>query len=465
MGRHLRRESLIAFLVTAVIVYSVHQIMGVEKFPWDAGDYWWLSHINNLLGFPKQIRGIVFPVILAPMRFVEDYFPQVGHIPFRVGTSLFYSIGLAVLLPDIYRMLFGGRITLVRRLVPAILTCIIYPGVIVYPLTDFPALLFHALAAWCMIKASEWKRVPYALLAAAGAASYAAYNIRPIYLMTFVFIILYTLLIGYTGVSVKRRLSYVLVIFCGAAAISSPQFFANARNGILSPMVQTAQFKETSELSLFGYQLLWGLTLQRYETSLDPSSPSPTLYYMDRAGEKFFVDNHVDGLQFSVSKYIGLALSHPIDILGIMGRHFINGLDVRDGGVYTTNISPNRDLISFLNYNVVFLGFLLTLWAAATRNKEKGSRIQVYYWMVFFLLPVLMILPGAIETRFFLPLHLGLYSVIAFESNRRFIAFIGRQEMLLIFAYSVVSSVYFAVSLSSMSSLQYFYDDKYKGPL
>jgi hypothetical protein len=94
-------------------------------------------------------------------------------------------------------------------------------------------------------------------------------------------------------------------------------------------------------------------------------------------------------------------------------------------------------------------------FAAASRER----------WLVLIalLLPVAAIVPGAVETRFFLPLHLLAYGVIAFrfdplvqqESIRRH----GLTQVATIVA---AAAVFFAVSLETMANVKYHWPDQYK---
>jgi len=228
-----RYETTLAFSATFLLFLCVHQYHAVSKFYWDAGGYWDLSALKNLLHFPNELRGYFYPALLAPIRLLEDMFSAGGHMPFRVISSALYAYVFSSLLPEFFVTCFGGRPSLPRRLAAPLLLSIFMPGVLIYPLSDL----------------------------------------------------------------------------LGAATASIPQMLINLRHhDIASPAVATSG---SGSNLLFAAQFLWGITAQKYETSVNPASPGAGLFYMDRAGEKFFAEHEIDGRNFSVTAYMKLMLHKP----------------------------------------------------------------------------------------------------------------------------------------------------------
>src|SRR5690606_17747691 len=110
---------------------------------------------------------------------------------------------------------------------------------------------------------------------------------------------------------------------------------------------------------------------------------------------------------------------------------FINGLDVRDGEGYIKEFGKPKTFWSILSFLLIYVAaWTLYLRHAAGRNyvtqgavqadqhcsnKWGRSAIRTWpFWLATLLLPVLAIAPGAIETRFFLALHMLAYGTIAF---------------------------------------------------
>ncbi|AHG43670.1 hypothetical protein N018_21045 [Pseudomonas syringae CC1557] len=457
-----RRQEIAAFMTTTLIFMILHKIMNVAAFPWDSGHYWNLSRAAYLLNFPNTIRGYFYPALLAPVRYLSDAFIILGYIPFRITSSLVYAYFFTILLPVFYLKVFGGQISFLRRMIIPILVAILFPGVIVYTLSDLPALALMVGSSFCMLcsvgTTPRFKR--FALLALSGVLAYGAYNTRTIYLFPAALLALGTVFIIYYKHPVLNKISAILVFLSGAAIAAIPQACINLKHhDILSPLVITSTTQ-----SLFVSQLLWGITLQRYETSVDPASPGPAVFYMDSAGERFFDDNKIGNKPFELSTYFTLLLENPLDFLGIYGRHFINGLDLRDGEVYTIGQSRDRNTLALFNFLTIFSGLLIISISVSAQRAKIGKKLKTAFWALICLLPAIAIVPSAVETRFFLALHLAIYCAIAFTSDLGSIRNSLRQHWLLIGAALGVSAIlFFSVTTTTMTDPKYFYSDLYRG--
>ncbi|MFD2884486.1 hypothetical protein ACFS4T_25475 [Pseudomonas lini] len=138
---------------------------------------------------------------------------------------------------------------------------------------------------------------------------------------------------------------YNCVYFWGLFIVALPQMAINKRiHDVATPLV----FATVQGKSLMATQLYWGVTIQRYETYNGGDTPAPSLYYKDSAGitlrslyESQFTNDP------TIAGYISLVAKHPVQFIGIYGRHFINGIDVRDGLVYATKPSINKSIVAF----------------------------------------------------------------------------------------------------------------------
>ncbi|WP_153015266.1 hypothetical protein [Pseudomonas syringae] len=166
-------------------------------------------------------------------------------------------------------------------------------------MSDLPALALMVGSSFCMLcsagTTSRFKR--FALLTLSGFLAYGAYNTRTIYLFPAALLALGTVFIIYYKHPALNKISAILVFLSGAAVAAIPQVSINLKHhDILSPLVITSTTQ-----SLFVSQLLWGITLQRYETSVDTASPGPAVFYMDSAGERFFADKNIGSEPFELS--------------------------------------------------------------------------------------------------------------------------------------------------------------------
>jgi hypothetical protein len=60
---------------------------------------------------------------------------------------------------------------------------------------------------------------------------------------------------------------------------------------------------------------------------------------------------------------------HPLHFLGLYTRHAINGLDVRDGILYTLEASPLRTGLAWFNFTVLALA-CWDAWSLRTRSMQ-----------------------------------------------------------------------------------------------
>lgn len=457
-----RYEGTLAFGATFLLFLFVHQYHGVSTFYWDAGGYWELSALKNLLDFPDEIRGYFYPALLAPIRLLDDMVAAEGHLPFRVVSSALYAYVFSTLVPDFFVTCFGGRQSLQRRLVAPLLLSIVMPGVLIYPLSDLAALTLSFTAGWCVIKArSAPSKLAFFLVFLAGGLAYGAYNTRTIYIFPGFLLALSIPLLVYKGSLPLLRASFCATFVLGAAIASIPQIVINLKhNDVASPAVLT---NGSGNNTLFAAQLLWGITVQKYETSVNPASAGAGLFYMDRAGEKFFAQHEIDSRNFSVEAYLQLMLNEPFYFAGLMGRHFVNGLDVRDGVVYSQGDSINRNIVSFVNFCIVFLGFVVVGRALTHRLSISQQTLLASMWAIYFLVPVVAIIPSALETRFFLSLHLTLYVFIAFKADQQLFQTLRRYWVIFILGFVLSAAQFQAISQATMAGLEYSYSDAYRG--
>lgn len=220
---------------------------------------------------------------------------------------------------------------------------------------------------------------------------------------------------------------------------------------------------------------MWGITIQRYETTIDPTSPSASRYFIDKAGEKLFVSESLEKSSVTIANYISLVMRHPVDFLGIYGRHFVNGLDLRDGEVYVKNSKGVNNKLAVLNFFVLALGLFSALvrydvWkttgpASSTNLSENRASAEIIWPICAFilLLPIFAILPGAVETRFFLPLHVLLYCTIAFNAfAMEMTLYVKKHWIPVLLGFGFLSIIFFAVSTNTMSSMEPFINPPYR---
>lgn len=460
-----------AFVLAVAFFLILHQIHNVQYFPWDAKGYWELSNPEIFFNYPKEIRGYFYPFLLLPAHFLSNLFGEYQNYSYRFLSAFAYAYALTIVLPEFYVRVFGGKLTTSRRIVVPLLIAILFPGLIIYPLSDLPAflLLIGSINALLNAKNAISFTVKLSFTAFGGVLAAGAYNTRTIYLFPLLCIFCAIPFYFFSAQSIKNRFLGILAFATGLLLVCLPQSFINhSTHETWSPAV----ISQKTDKSLFALQLMWGITIQRYETTIDPTSASASRYFMDKTGEKLFISESLENGEVTIAEYISLVVRHPLDFLGIYGRHFVNGLDLRDGEVYVRNASWINNKIAALNFFVLALGFLSALvrygeWkskgeASSIKNRSTADTI----WPLFaflLLLPVFAIIPGAIETRFFLPLHVLLYCTIAFNvSSREITIYLKDHWMPVLLGFIFLSIMFFAISTNTMSSMQPFIHPPYR---
>lgn len=410
----------IAFMGIALAFLVVQQFLQIDRFYYDSALYWDQGHPSRFLG--TTVRGYVFPLFLHGLRHITDATAD-PVFAYGILASLIYAYVLAVLLPRWFVGIFGGDVSLGRRLVPGVLLAVMFPGLVFYPLSDLPALLLAFGSLYCVYRVASspelrrW-RLPALLAILAGALAMAACNVRPIYVFMLPGLLLLVFFL-FKG----RRVSFLALTLVGMALAGLPQSVINAKaNGTFSPLVTHPVGKN----SLFAAQLVMGITVQRYETSY----VSGSLSYIDPAGMRlvrkvgdsapiFTFAEYQHGMAdrvVSVADYVRLAAQFPLDFLGIYVRHVVSGLDARDGEVYVAQSTADRNFKSLIGFGLLATA-VLTLLSRRLPSRAPPPRPAVRFALAaaaLLLLPVAAIVPGAVESRFFLPLHLLAYCVIAF---------------------------------------------------
>ena len=417
-------EKIIAFILATMLMMAAQYYINAQKFDGDAEVYWRLSSSIWDFSFPQVIRGYFYPLLLSPLKLASEAFPSTGYMAFYVVQALAYSFALTILLPYLFTRLVGGEISFVRRLVLPVLTAVFFPGLISYPLSDLPAFCLIVASVSLILYASEKNNIFQSaiLFFLAGIFLYGAYNTRTIYLFTLIPVVIFSpiFLLKNKKNTYRALLSVVLILGCALAAL--PQALINLKYLNSPTPFVVATIKDSS---LFAKQLKWGITIYRYETGYDINSKEIfPVFYVNPTGENVIKEYGSGGASATIAWYFGAFLSDPISFVKIYTTHFINGMDVRDYDTYTKYRSKESSLRSVASISISLLGlfFLVALivrksgWTRESARKEFTLRLV---WVGILLLPVILIIPSAIETRFFLPLHLLAYSALAFGFSIR----------------------------------------------
>lgn len=412
-------EKLAALILATLLMFLAQLYINPQTFLGDAYNYWDLSSKIWEFSFPKSLRGYVYPLLLSPARIFFDAYPGTGYLAVHLIQAVAFSFALTISLPYVFSKVLGGRITLMRRLVAPALVAIFFPPLIAYTLSDLPAFCLIVGALALILKASEQKNTVSAiiLIFLAGVLAYGAYNTRTIYLFTLIALLPAIPLLAFKSQSLRQKLLMVGFFVAGAAITAIPQCLINQKHlDSPTPLVVAS----VNDASLFASQLKWGITIQRYETGYDTQTGAIfPIFYFDPIGVRLTDELKIKGTVPTLPWYFKLMLSEPVSFLKIYTKHFVNGLDVRDYDTYTKIRSKENDTRSATSIATALFG-LICLFLLIIRKQQHSSHWATRTcWLALIVLPVFAILPGAIETRFFLPLHVMAYCAIAFGLSKQ----------------------------------------------
>lgn len=376
----------------------------------DAANYWQLAgtFVTNgrfaFGGYVDSLRGYSVPFLLFCVQGAARAI-GVDAIPvFRTASALAGAATFAIVLPSFFTRLFGGG-----RLLPSmtfgVLCALYWRGHLLYPLSDFPALLLLTTGLLCLPSEGAPWRADVALVG--GACIALAANARPINDAA----LLGSALLVCWRVAASRARRPALVraaaFGLGVGLAAAPQALINARTlGTRNPFAHTRA--GTAGENLYLQQLMWGISIQRYETNIGGTFPVAAIF-ADRSGQQIMgLKRRSDPrysaheAQASLGRYLRLVVARPLFFASAYGRHLFNGLDVAYPTPYVTRLVPRSAPFALVNYVILGLAAVYGLYLIPQlRWREHRWRLAV---VTVFILPALASIPTAIECRFLLPL-------------------------------------------------------------
>ena len=270
-----------------------------------------------------------------------------------------------------------------------------------YPLTDLFGLMCMCIAIYFYLMLMQDRvkkravRVLYAI--GMGMALGGAYYVRPVYLITW---------IAFAGImlfEVIRTKKWILLFgVIGIFLIAMPQVCINHKHfNTWSPMIQTQlHFGESLYLS----QLEWGVSMQKYETNIDDTVEDipAGMVFEDLTGKEILEE---EGGIDSYFSYVRFCFRHLADMACIYLKHIFNGMDIVYPMIYIKNVFCNRFVTQLINYTLIFFGIEGLLFFI----KKKCWNRLIVSMAVTYCLPILLVVPTAVETRFFVGAHIVLY--------------------------------------------------------
>jgi hypothetical protein len=348
--------------------------------------------------YPDTFRGYLFPWLICLFNKILPLNLAVIAINVILVTLLSFWVA-----PNLSSILFGNNNAENKCLfsisIFVVIICFWF-GYFKYALSDFPAIfcLFSA-----MIICLRNKNITYFL---SGILLASALNIRPIYQINlFVFFVYFV----YLFVIKKVKLRNVFAFLLGVSIVLLPQVVINHNYNpsTYSPFVQTNQ---TFGNNLYLKQLYWGIKIQKYETFIGDKNqyPEPGVKFDDNEGINL-AKNKLDNSPESIKNFVYFVINNKAFYVKMLARHFFNGIDIKYNTPYVHNLIVSH-IFSCVNYFIFALAFcFLFMTKKVMTPVTKSDNISMVFVYANILVPIILIIPTAIEVRFCLPLFILIY--------------------------------------------------------
>ncbi len=357
----------------------------------------------SLMNFESQARGYAFPLVIYGLKAVASTFELSASNMATLFNALLYALIGAVLAPRLSEIIWPRQHWgLIRRLLLTALLVVFWSGDLNYPLSDFPglAMAFLALVAIGHPDSPGW-------MLTAGAAAAATIDIRAAYVA---FLPMFAIMLGLAWFdqrgsqhgSVVRRALCVSLLVIGFVVVSLPQSLVAHR------YYGTWSFVPGATLPAYTEQRLTeGMASQRYDTYATPRGVAAILY-PDAVGRRL-LEQQPGGAITSSGQYLELFASHPVEMVDLLARRVINGLDARYSTVYIENLDSGGHLwLRIAGFLLVFLALVRVLWRATRRSLGPIK----WRYPVALALCCLTSITAPVETRYMLPVYMLTYMLV-----------------------------------------------------
>lgn len=413
---------LFCFAVIAIseFLFIDQQWNGAPITTWlgDAGGYWTYGEQLKNASFDFTVldgfRGYVFPLYLGIINLLG------GKTLWYIVNGIFYAIFAVVVIPGLtWRNEKTTREKTVAICICWLLLNVLFVGLVAYPLSDLFALALMCIAVLFMKKhiSSSQKVIKVITAFLTGCFCYMAYNVRTIYLFSCIVLLviyIYNQIFSQADSAKSQNIlnrillvgMYIFIGVCGVFVAAIPQIIMNQEVlGEFSLSVPTN--------NLMLSQVGWGFRYQRYDTYIprlpDPAHPFPQVYFTDAAGIKLLNEAGISEFE-SWGEFITLFLRHPIDIVLMYFRHFVNYLLPCFPQVYITDLNSSKWGWGILCVTIFFIAGFVILNKCVRIPKNTVCFIPI-------IIPGLLILPGAVEHRFSLPIYFFVICLLCFNTD------------------------------------------------
>ena len=364
------------------------------------------------------MRGYAWPFIMAILKTLGLQ----THVGWCIWWAIFIVFGLVYLFPELIGRTFKKDIGIWGRLSVLFLTILIWPGLIIYPLSDLPALVLVFGALLLLYKALEMNsKLRYINIAVCGLLFGASYYIRTGNAVS-ICVAIIILILGEVRADRKwvNKISFIMLFFAGVFVAAVPQIIINTECiGEFTykvPIIFTTQ--------VVGSQLRKGVSFIRYETSIINGYPNPAVVSVDSMAYMIFKQEGFRRDGITVQELLLSIVKYPLEFLGIYAAKFANIIDARYGETYIVDWLKNRNFIILCNFSLWFLGVsgIVYQWREYRKEESKEWKNELLFFtehvesllcILAVIGPALLHLAGThVEARYFYPGYILLWSYL-----------------------------------------------------
>lgn len=411
----------VTFIVLFVFSIVIHTLINNAHCYYDDAVYWNLGKTCgwNVKNLDWGFRGWLLPYIFSMcykfgMMFGSEF------LGYRIFSSIVFALFFSVLYKYVLEMLemkLSEKKSLLVGGVCGVLFFLFFRGLLIYTLSDFYALILSVLAIIMLYQVVSYEQRLFTKALKAlvfGLCLYGAYNIRTIYL----FLLIVSVLVLLVWQLCERKWIQMIVTLpttlAGIVVSSIPQTLMNHH------LLKNYSMAVPTE-GLMLSQLQWGIYAGRYATFVGDKSQyaNERMFFIDKIGQTILEKEQITEFA-SYGEYFKLIMKYPLDFIGIYIRHLLNMLYPIYPNQYIQNIEKEKSVLLWFFYTILFVAIFYFIYSF----KPKSRR---WIWMILMLVPCICILPGAVEIRFFIGLHLIIYTyallgikdfVIKFRDNK-----------------------------------------------
>lgn len=407
--RQNKKNRLFTWLVCTIICFVIENIFSPEAFYYDSWDYWnrgaryweWTENGTFLFVSSDGARGYVFPLFLG----VCNHF--IGIFGWKLLNAMMISVLFTIIIPylsgykndsDKFRVDY-------KAIILYFLFSFLFIGLEIYPLSDLPAIFLCGLAVCVilqMLETNGMKRFVYSVIG--GILIYSAYNVRTIYLFGAIYMLFYLVYLMYRNhTKIKNVVLTAMGGVLGLLIAMFPQAYMNyCLFGRISVKVPTGGLMQS--------QLYWGIKYQNFAGYIgSDSSLESTLYFLDKVGINILQNEGIEG-GLSLGQYISICIRYPFEMISVYGRHFINGILLYGPEIYIDELGKENFFVSIISFTCFFCLLLAFLSDCIKKWKTIWSFAPI-------IIPVICIIPGAIESRFFAALYLYIIGTLCYNCD------------------------------------------------